>query len=95
MTVEWTFRAGDFIIIVTFLSTALLYAIRMGRFTMRIEMQNELTDRRLQSLEHGQEMIGESLRTLAVQGSRLDRLEADLRELRHGDGIVMPRGGHK
>lgn len=46
--------------------------------------------RELTELKEVAKSVSEVLRIVAVQGSRLDRCEDDIRELKHGEGYVLP-----
>ena len=37
--------------------------------------------------------LGDILTQVAVQDTRINRVEEDVRELRHGEGMVIPRQG--
>ena len=72
-----------------------LVAFRLGRTSSRFEIsiasQNEIL--RIQSgeiteLRKETKKLGDVLTAIAVQGTRMDRVEEDIRELRHGRGFV-------
>lgn len=81
---DWSFRIGDIVVIAAFLGTIILQAVYIGKFIMRLEIM----EARFSSFEESQKLIVGALTTIAVQSSRLDRLERDVNEIRHGEGLV-------
>lgn len=74
-----------------------LVIFKLGRTTERVEQtlahQNQILDNQVMELKELKidiEKVATVLATVAVQNSRLNRLEEDLRELRHGKGWVNP-----
>jgi flagellar motor component MotA len=74
-----------------------LVAFGLGRTTSRVEsalkMQNEMMQQQAEEiteLKSEARKIADLLTAIAVQGTRLDRLEADIRDLKHGKGFISP-----
>lgn len=84
--IDYTVGVGNLIQIVAFVATA-IYGIAVLRGTVgtlksdMVEVKDEL------------KKVAEVLKELAVTNKRLDYLEEDLRELKHGEGFVLPLGG--
>lgn len=74
-----------------------LVAFKLGRTTTSVEMtlkqQNEILviqSKEISELKIETKRLGDVLTTLAVQQTRLERLEQDIREMKHGRGFVNP-----
>lgn len=72
-----------------------MVAFRLGRTTSRVEaslnIQNKILESQseeITSLKLETRKIGDVLTAIAVQGTRIQRVEDDLRELKHGRGFV-------
>lgn len=88
--IDWTISVGNLLQIVAFLVAGIggFFALRGDIRILRHDMKN---------VQQEQIALGENLQqlttvltTLAVQGSRLDRAEESIKELRHGQGFVNP-----
>jgi hypothetical protein len=81
--------------IIAILAGGGLVAFRLGRTTARVEATLSLQNRILETqsaeiseLKNETKKLGDVLTAIAVQGTRLDRLETDLQDLRHGRGFI-------
>ncbi len=81
--------------IISILAGGGLVAFKLGRTTSRVEatleMQNNIL--RIQSSEITElkietKKLGDVLTQIAVQATRIERMEDDMRELRHGKGYT-------
>ena len=86
VTFDPTITLGTMVQIVVFLACGLL------AFT-RLQNNLELLAQRVENLEKTSSNIGSILQQVAVQSQRLNSVEGDLRELRHGRGFVQNRTG--
>lgn len=82
--------------ILSILGGGALVAFRLGRTTSRVEAslqaQNQLLESQsaeITELKNETKKLGDVLTQIAVQQTRIERLENDLRELRHGRGFVQ------
>lgn len=91
--IDWTFRAGDLAVIATIAVASISWVFKMGQHSMRFaQLESKVT-----KIEAVQEEIAEILRTIAVQGSRLNRAEQDIHDMKRGRGfdvtdILHPKG---
>jgi len=83
--------------ILTIIGGVIMAIIRMGQNSRNVEntlsRQNEILEsqsEQIVDLKVETKKIAEVMTLLAVNNSRVDRLEADVRELRHGKGMVLP-----
>ena len=74
-----------------------LVAFKLGRTTAKVEssleIQNDILKLQasdISSLKTEMKKLGDVLTAIAVQGNRIDRIEEDIREIRHGRGFVQP-----
>lgn len=74
-----------------------LVAFRLGRTTARVEAslerQNDILTSQsseISELRIETKKLGDVLTAIAVQGTRIDRMEDDIREIRHGRGFIQP-----
>ena len=87
MVVDATITIGNIIEISTIAGGGVI-AIAMLRSTVG-NMKDDLTDLKLEIKK-----VGEVLIKMAVTDQRLANLEQDVRELRHGEGMVLPFKSH-
>lgn len=85
--IDWNIRIGDVLVVVSLIGTGMLFSYRTGAFTESVNaMQREL-----ESLKIIARTISDVLTAVATQNVRIEHLEEDVRELRHGEGFVLPR----
>ena len=82
--------------ILSILGGGALVAFRLGRTTSRVEAslerQNEILTKQsseISELKKETKKLGDVLTAIAVQGTRIGRVEEDIRELKHGRGFVQ------
>lgn len=83
--------------ILSILSGGGLVAFKLGRTTTSVEMtlkqQNDvlmLQSKEISELKTETKRLGDVLTAIAVQQTRLERLEQDIQEMKHGRGFVNP-----
>lgn len=66
-------------------------------FVVMIKADIRVVKHDMRTLAQRQDILGEAfkqqgdiLKSVAVQDTRLDRIEEDIREIRHGEGFVLP-----
>lgn len=79
--------------IVSILGGGGMVAYKLGRATSRFEESLKLQAEEIQELKEETKKMGAVLSVVAVQDNRLNRIEEDMRELRHGKGWVNPLSG--
>lgn len=86
--------------IISILGGGALVAFKLGRTSSRFEAALDqqkaliqLQSEEISELRIETKKLGDVLTAIAVQGNRLDRVEADIRELRHGKGYVLNNNG--
>jgi len=82
--------------ILTIISGVIIAVMRMVQTSAKVEAtlkrQNEILEMhsdQMEELKKETKKVAEAFTVLAVTGSRMDRLEQDVRELRHGKGYVL------
>jgi len=88
--IDWTVSVGSLLQIGAFLIAGIgaFFALRTDIRILRHDMKN-IQQEQIAFSENMQQLTT-VLSTLAVQGSRLDRAEEMIKELRHGQGFVNP-----
>lgn len=76
------------------------YAFQVGQVAANVEStltrQNEILEEQREELKelrsdhrHQMDSLGNVLTTIAVQDNRIDRVESDVRDMKHGRGFVQ------
>lgn len=78
--------------IVSILGGGGLVAFRLGRVTSRVEQAISGQGDQIKAMQGELKEFGKLMTTVALQGQRLDLLDARYEELRHGEGYVFPLG---
>lgn len=75
----------------------LFFLFKLGRATAKLEgaltLQNVILKNQAEDvteLKADVRKLGDVLTTIAVQDNRLDRIENDIREIKHGKGFIEP-----
>lgn len=63
---------------------------KVGRTTGNMEQILVAQAKEITDLKTNMDKFGNALTAIAVQDNRLDRVESDIHELRHGRGFVNP-----
>lgn len=83
MSVDWTVNIGHLWTLAAF---AVMLILQVGASRANYgNLRNDMTD-----LKAEIKKLSEIVTEQAVQGKRIDRIEEDIRELRHGEGFVFP-----
>lgn len=91
--INWTIDAGTILQIVAFGITVTVFIVSIkGNVS---NMKDDITDIKTELKALREVLTTQATQTVRLdnQGKRLDRLEEDIRELRHGEGFVFPLGG--
>lgn len=76
--IDWSFRFGDVMVIMSFLGTIGMFIYRGGRFTRAIEsMQEEIS-----ALKKVAESVAGVLTAIAVQKIELEHVREDIKEIK-------------
>lgn len=76
--------------IVSIVGGGLIVVIQTARVGGRLEEGNKLQAKRLEALENDVKALNKVITEVAVQQARINNIERDLRELRHGEGFIFP-----
>lgn len=89
MIVDWTLRVGDIAEILAIIGgvVAVFFGMRADIRVVKHDLKG-LNDK-VAMMATAWEKMGDVLTKVAVQDTRLNRIEDDVRELRHGDGYVI------
>lgn len=79
--------------VVSIIGGGAVVVFKLGKAINRFEETAKMQGEQIDELKEETKKMGAVLTTLAVQDSRLDRMETDLHELRHGKGWVNPLSG--
>lgn len=97
LTFDQLLKIGE---IVSILGGGAVVAFKLGRTSSRFESalasQSDILEKQaieISELKLETKKLGDVLTSIAVQGTRLDRVEGDIRELRHGRGYVIDEIG--
>lgn len=86
--IDWSIRLGDILVLLGLAGTGIHLAFKTGRFSQSVEnMQAEIKE-----LKEVAKAVSDVLTTVAVQKSEIEHLRADINEIRHGEGFVLPLG---
>lgn len=85
MSLDWNLRFGDLVVVVTLL----VYIFRAGAFTNSVSHM----EKRIDTIEDTLKSLAAAMTTVAVQKDRIERMDRDINELRHGQGFVRGRLG--
>lgn len=90
MSVDWTINAGTLLQAMIFVGSiiALYFAMKADIRLLKHDMTS--IKQRQETLSDAFTQLGTILTQVAVQDTRINRIEADIKELRHGEGFVMP-----
>lgn len=81
--IDYTITIGNVIEIISILGGGLLVLISLNNTVGNLK--TDVTDMKAELKK-----VGEVLIAIAVTTTRLDALEQDIRELKHGEGFVLP-----
>ena len=94
MTIDWTFSIGNLIQMAGFLvmAVALFYGLKGDIRVIRHDMRH--MEQRQEALGEAFTQLGTVLQQVAVQDTRINRIEEDIKEMKHGQGFVtfFPKG---
>lgn len=94
MAIDWTFSIGNLVQLVGFLVMAvgLFYGLKGDIRVIRHDMGH--MEKRQEALGEAFKQLGQVLQQVAVQDTRIDRIEEDIKEMKHGQGFVtyFPKG---
>lgn len=76
--------------ILSIIGGGIYVSYKVGSATTEIQSAIESQGTMIAELKTETKKIGEVLVTLAITSTRLDNLEADIRELKHGEGFIFP-----
>lgn len=76
--------------IISIISGGSIVAFKLGRVTTRVEENMKLQAKEISELKEETKKLGAILTTVAVQDNRIDRIESDIHDLKHGRGWVNP-----
>lgn len=91
MGVNWNISIGDIALVLTMMggATAMFFGVKSDVRVVKHDLRSLNDKVALMGVAWGK--LGDVLTQVAVQDNRLNRIEDDVRELRHGDGMVIPR----
>lgn len=81
--IDYTITVGNIIEVSAFLGGVAVAAISLKGTVSRLK--DDMTDMKAEIKK-----VGEVLIKMAVTDTRLNNLEQDIRELKHGEGFVLP-----
>lgn len=84
MAIDLTITIGNIIEIGSIIGGGLLVLVTLRNTVSNLK--NDMTD-----MKEEIKKVGQVLVTLAVTTTRLDNVEQDIRELKHGRGFIVPR----
>lgn len=84
MAIDLTITIGNIIEIGSIIGGGLLVLVTLRNTVSNLK--NDMTD-----MKEEIKKVGQVLVTLAVTTTRLDNVEQDIRELKHGRGFIQPR----
>lgn len=95
--IDWTVSVGNMLTVVILGFGAITAFFRVQGDIRVIVQELESLDKHQVALESSINQMTQIMSQVAVQSNRIDHLEEDLRELKHGEGFVLPmlRGGPK
>ncbi len=82
--IDWNIRVGDILVVVSLVSTGLIFAYKIGSFTESVKAMH----RELEALKDIAKAISGVLTTVATQKVEIENIKEDIRELKHGEGFV-------
>lgn len=89
--IDWSFRAGDLLVVVSLIGTCLFYATKVGRFTENIiNMKGEIKELKEVAKSLAVIITQQAVSTvrLDAQGERLDHLDDKIERIRRGEGLA-------
>lgn len=91
--IDWSINLGNLLQIGAFMvaSVAFFFAIKADIRVLRHDMHSLRT--RQDELNNAVGQLSAILTKVAVQDNRLNAIEEQIRELRHGDGYIAKRAG--
>lgn len=97
LTVGWTITVGEALMALTTFGSALGIFFSVKSDVKIVQHDLQALNEKFATMNTVFGGIGSTLTKVAIQDNRLDRLEKDMRELRHGEGMVLPysRGAHE
>jgi hypothetical protein len=84
---ELVWRAADTLSII---GGGIIIAVRLIKSASILEIAVQQQQEEISGLKIEMSKVGDILIKMAVQNTRLERLEEDVRELRHGQGFILP-----
>jgi hypothetical protein len=90
LTVGWTITFGEALTVVSILSGAIGIFFGMKADVRVVKHDLHALNEKFNTLNSAFSGLSDILTTVAVQDNRLNRLEEDMREFRHGEGMVLP-----
>lgn len=96
MSVDWSIKFGDILVVVGFVGTLWIYTMKIGGFVYNARAMQE----ELRGLKMEMQKMSDVLTQLAVQKTRLDAqaerqnlLDARIEDLRKGKGYIVAEQG--
>ena len=91
MGITWNISVGDIVLVLTMMGgvAAMFFGVKSDVRIVKHDLHS-LNDK-VSMMGEAWIRMGDVLTKVAVQDERLNRVEEDMRELRHGEGMVIPR----
>jgi NifU-like protein involved in Fe-S cluster formation len=89
MHFEWTFRAGDIITAITFITAACAFLYRRGSTDTKLEMAISACVAEISEMKKELAKFADLMVKMAVQETKLNLLMKWYDELRNGKGIIV------
>ena len=91
MGVNWNISIGDIALVLTMMggAAAMFFGVKADVRVVKHDLH--MLNDKVSIMGEAWIKMGDVLTKVAVQDERLNRVEEDMRELRHGDGFVRAR----
>ena len=96
--IDWTVRFGDVLVVITILGTLGIFAFRSGGFTQSIEaMKKDLAELKVSQLAQTKVLTELAVyqNQLMMLEKRMDYLQTQIEDMRHGRGFILEHGDHR